>query len=105
MKKIGIMLVVLVVITGLVYIDVALAGGVGKRQVRQQERILQGIETGELTRAEAGCLKREQRHIQRQKRTAWSDGELTRQERLRLERKQDRASRHIYRAKHNNITR
>jgi hypothetical protein len=30
-----------------------------------------------------------------------SDGELTRNERVRLERKQDRASRHIYRGKHN----
>ena len=105
MKKPGIMLVVLVVITGFVCIDVALAGGVGKRQVRQQERILQGIERGELTRAEARSLEHEQRHIQRQKSRAWSDGELTRQERLHLEREQDHASRHIYRAKHNNITR
>ena len=40
-------------------------------------------------------------HINRAKKRARSDGEITAKERIRLEKKQDRASRLIYRGKHN----
>jgi len=85
--------------------DVALAGRVVRRQVRQQKRIHQGIRSGELTCRETRRLEREQIRIQRTKRRAWSDGKLTPRERLRLEIMQDKASADIYRLKHNDWTR
>jgi hypothetical protein len=97
--------VILLMIFGLVSADSSLAGRVGKRQIRQQKRIHQGIRSGELTRGETRGLQREQRQIQRAKRVSLSDGTFTPRERLRSERAQDRASTHIYRVKHNDASR
>ena len=83
----------------------AIAGRVMDRQVRQQKRIHQGIHSGELTGQEIRGLEKEQRHIRRSKKKAWSDGKLTPKERLRLERQQNKASGHIYKLKHNDINR
>jgi hypothetical protein len=101
MKKVFLVLAVMAIIAGLVCVNMALAHRFGKRQVHHQERIDQGIKIGALTCGEARLLEQEERHIQRQKRRAWSDGELTPRECLRLERKQDCARRDIYRMKHN----
>jgi hypothetical protein len=81
--------------------DTALAGRVGDRQVRQSKRIHQGVDSGQLTAGETRRLVKEQHRLQHRKKAAWSDGQLTAQERLRLEAAQDRASVHIYKAKHN----
>jgi hypothetical protein len=102
MKKIGIMMIVVLVTGGLIFADSAMAGKAGKRQFNQQKRICRGIQSGELSRPEVCPLEREQQRIQRHKRLAWSDGTLTRKERICLEKQQDRASRHIWRTKHNN---
>ncbi|RLB14961.1 MAG: hypothetical protein DRG63_07660 [Deltaproteobacteria bacterium] len=88
-----------------VFCDVALAGRVVRRQVRQQKRIYQGVASGELTYRETRRLEREQVRIQRTKRRAWSDGQLTPRERVHLELMQDKASADIYRLKHNDIQR
>ncbi len=85
-------------------VNMTQAGRVGNRQVKQQNRIHQGLKSGELTKKEALRLEREQRRIQKTKREAIKDGELTPKERLRLERQQNRASRHIYRSKRNENT-
>ena len=100
MKKIGIV-VLTVMFVGFFFADVALAGRVGNRQVRQQKRIHQGITSGELTGREACGLEQQQCRIRQSKRQAWSDGHLSSKERLRLEQQQDRASNRIYRLKHN----
>ena len=78
---------------------------VRNRQVRQQQRIKQGVKSGELTPAETRRLEREQGRIQADKLNAKADGKVTPQERARLQREQHRASRDIYRLKHNNRTR
>ena len=75
------------------------------RQHAQRKRIAVGRHDGELTRREATYLHREQRHIHMSERRAEADGKVTRREKVRLERKQDRASRHVRRAKHNQIDR
>ena len=83
---------------------IAVAGtrdpGVNQRQHNQQERIHQGVKSGELTRGEARRLEGEQRHIGREERAYKADGQLTRAERADLRHDQDRASRDIYRQKH-----
>ena len=73
------------------------------RQGAQRARIHEGRRDDDLTRREATFLYREQRHIRRAERRAKADGEVTVCEKARVERKQDRASRHIRRAKHNSV--
>lgn len=76
------------------------AGSEDRRQVIQQARITQGVVSGELSPAEAKKLRRQQRHIRRVERRAQVDGVVSPREEAKLERKQDRASRRIYRQKH-----
>lgn len=73
---------------------------VDNRQMRQEQRIDQGIESGGLTRPEAARLTRQQAHIDRMENRVEADGSVTRREALRLEHAQDRASRRIAHAKH-----
>jgi len=89
-------------LVGLMGVQSAWAGRVAKRQVRQDIRIGQGVKSGELTRGETRHLAKQQHRIQRAKRQAWSDGTLTRKEKAGLDWRQDKASRQIYRLKHNN---
>lgn len=83
---------------------IAVAGtrdpGVNQRQHNQQDRIQQGVKSGELTRGEAHRLEGEQRNIRREERAYKADGQLTRAERADLHHDQNRASRDIYQQKH-----
>lgn len=72
-----------------------------KRQDNQQQRIHQGIRSDELTRNEVRTLGKEQRDIQQEIRASKSDGIVTGAERRDIWQEQNKASRHIYRAKHN----
>ena len=77
------------------------ARGINARQQREQARIRQGVRSGELTRREAARLEAEQARIRAHEAYARrSGGELTALERARLERQLNRASRDIYRQKH-----
>lgn len=73
---------------------------VDARQERQQQRIDQGVASGELNKREEGRLEREQGRIEADKEAAKADGKVTKEERRKLNREQDRASRHIKREKH-----
>ena len=75
------------------------------RQVNQQQRIKEGVKSGELTKREAARLEAQQAKIQHDKRKAKADGVVTPAERARLQREQNRASRTIYRQKHDAQTR
>ena len=79
---------------------VASADRVDVRERAQHARIADGVASGELRPMELRRLRREQRRIKKMERRARRDGRMTRAERRRLERSQDRASRRIYRAKH-----
>jgi hypothetical protein len=80
---------------------VAEAGPFTRREARQQARIYQGVRSGAITPGEYHRLQREQAHIEADRRRAWADGILTPWEGRHLTAEQNRASRHIYRAKHN----
>lgn len=77
---------------------------VERRQENQQERIGQGVASGQLTPGETIRLEKEQAGIERAEKRAEADGVVTPKERARLNRKQNRASRDIYRKKHNDAT-
>ncbi len=81
--------------------SLATAGPIRARQKQQQVRIVHGVRQGDLNRSEVKRLERQQLRIERSRRRAWSDGTLTRRERTRLHLQQDKASAHIYRARHN----
>lgn len=86
----------------------ALAAALGaqtipERKENQQDRILQGVKSGQLTAGETSRLEGREARINRETRRdrAANGGHLTRGERARVQRQQNRVSRSIYRDKHN----
>jgi hypothetical protein len=76
---------------------------VGKRAENQQDRIGQGIKSGQLTAGEASNLEHKEAGINREVRNdrAANGGKLTQQERAQVNRQQNRVSNQIYNKKHN----
>ena len=76
---------------------------VGKRAENQQDRIAQGIKSGQLTAGEASHLENNEAKINQEVRNdrAANGGKLTPQERAQVNRQQNKMSRQIYRDKHN----
>ncbi|HTZ40258.1 MAG TPA: hypothetical protein VMB77_08875, partial [Syntrophales bacterium] len=66
----------------------------------QEQRIQQGINSGQLTPKEAGRLEAQEAKIKQDELRMKSDGNLTPAERQKLNRELDKASRDIYREKH-----
>lgn len=90
------------ILASIVGASLATAGEPRARQERQRARIHSGVHKGTLVPVEARKLRNEQRRIQKtKKRMLAKDGKLGPAEKARLARMQDRASRHISRAKHN----
>lgn len=82
-------------------------GEVGARQKAQQERIAQGIASGQLTPGEAKRLEGREQRINTEVKTdrAANGGTLTPAEKARINQRQDKASQAIYREKHDTATR
>ena len=92
---------IIVVLALLSISQLALAGREDRRQSSQRSRIREGVASGELTKGEAHQLRSQQRRVRRAERRAESDGQVTEKEQAHLENMQDRASKNIYRKKHN----
>jgi len=75
---------------------------VRERQMNQKARIREGVKSGELTKGEARKLHQEQKTIKAEKQMAKTDGKVTPEERAKLRKDQNKASRDIYKLKHNN---
>ena len=73
---------------------------IDQRQMNQEQRIDQGIASGQLNEREANRLKKQQGHVNKMEDRAKSDGVMTKTERARIGAAQNRASRHIAREKH-----
>lgn len=73
----------------------------GQRQVTQAKRINEGIRSGEITKGEAVVLGKQQRSINRSKRRAKADGQVTRREQAEIQIRQNRSSQSIKRKKNN----
>lgn len=74
---------------------------IDQRQANQQRRIANGIQSGQLTAREAQGLEKRETKIEADKQAAKADGVVTRAERRKLQGEENRASRAIYRKKHN----
>src|SRR5438874_33167 len=70
------------------------------RNVNQQQRIEQGLKSGQLNTREASRLEREESKVERDQARALRDGKLTPAEKARITREQNQVSRDIYREKH-----
>jgi len=99
MKKIFLGILIGTLILGTVAI--AMAGPFTRREAKQQGRIYQGVDSGQIRYGEYQLLEQEQGRIEAHRQRAWSDGTLTPGEACRLTREQNHANRHIWRAKHN----
>jgi hypothetical protein len=78
------------------------AGRIKRRAENQQDRIAQGVKSGQLTARETARLERREARLNREVRELREDngGRLTPRERAKVNRQQNRLSRQIYRQKH-----
>jgi len=79
---------------------------VGQRRENQQDRIAQGIKSGQLTPSETAKVEKQQQGINKQvasDRKA-NGGSLTASQKKQINKEQNQASRNIYRKKHNAAT-
>jgi hypothetical protein len=76
---------------------------VNQRQENQQDRIAQGVKSGQLTAGETANLETREAAIHHEVKTdrAANGGKLTPAERRQVTRQQNRTSKAIYRKKHN----
>ena len=79
---------------------------VGQRRENQQDRIAQGIKSGQLTAGETAKLERQQQSINHEDASmrAADGGKLTGADKAALNQRQNRASKNIYAKKHNGRT-
>jgi hypothetical protein len=81
--------------------------GINQRKVNQQERIAQGVKSGQLTAGETARLEHQEAAINKEERgmRAQDNGRLTKQDGRTIHRQQNQESRRIYRDKHNDEVR
>ena len=99
MKQMLLAVSALVLMTGMPYAQ-AETPVIDQRQANQEQRIDQGIASGQLNEREANRLNKQQEHISKMEDRAKSDGVMTKRERARISAAQHRASHHIAREKH-----
>jgi hypothetical protein len=74
-----------------------------QRDVKQQQRIENGLQSGQLTTREAGLLERDEAKVDRLQARDLKDGKLSPAERRQLRAAQNKASRDISAAEHNGV--
>jgi hypothetical protein len=76
-----------------------------QRNVNQQNRIEQGIQSGAVTNKEASNMERGQARVDRKEAKAGANGHVSAGEQARIQKAENKQSNKIYREKHNNRTR
>ena len=108
-KSLGLIFASLIVLCGLSVVSFAQSnrpkhrGNINQRQENQQDRIGQGVTSGELTAREAARLERGEVRINREEKRFRKSGDgLTLKERAKLERDLNKESQRIHNQKHDN---
>ena len=80
---------------------------INQRKTDQQDRIAQGVKSGQLTAGETGRLEHQEAGINKEERgmRAQDNGHLTKTDRKTIHQQQNQESRRIYRDKHNGKSR
>lgn len=75
---------------------------VGQRKENQQDRIVQGVKSGQLTAGETANVEKKESSINQEVRTdrSLNGGKLTQGEKQTVNQQQNQASKKIYQAKH-----
>jgi hypothetical protein len=73
-----------------------------QRNINQQSRIEQGVQNGSLSNKEVSHLERGQARVERAEARAGADGHISAGEQARIQHKENKQSRKIFRDKHNN---
>jgi hypothetical protein len=76
-----------------------------QRNVNQQNRIEQGVQSGAVTNKEASNMERGQARVDRKEAKAGANGHVSAGEQARIQKAENKQSNKIYREKHNNRTR
>lgn len=74
-----------------------------QRNLNQQQRIEQGVQSGELKTGEVAKLERGQSKVDRSTARAAADGHVGANEQARIQTREDRQNARIYRKKHNAV--
>jgi hypothetical protein len=74
-----------------------------QRNVNQQQRIQNGMDSGALTNKEAGSLERGQAHVARREANAAANGHVSGAEQGRIQGSENYQSGRIYNKKHNSV--
>jgi hypothetical protein len=75
-----------------------------QRDVNQQNRIEDGLKSGQLNTKEAGKLEKEESRVDKMQSNALKDGKMTDAEKARIEKAQNKVSSDIYKEKHDTQT-
>jgi hypothetical protein len=75
-----------------------------QRDVNQQQRIEQGLQSGQLSTKEAGSLERQEQHVDNMEAHDLKNGSMSAGEQERLNSAQNKVSSDIYADKHNGTT-
>jgi hypothetical protein len=75
-----------------------------QRDVNQQQRIEQGLQSGQLSTKEAGSLERQEQHVDNMQARDLKNGSMSSGEQARLNAAQNKVSSDIYADKHNGVT-
>jgi hypothetical protein len=75
-----------------------------QRDVNQQQRIEQGLQSGQLSTKEAGSLERQEQHVDNMESRDLKNGSMSAGEQARLNAAQNKVSSDIYADKHNGVT-
>ncbi len=81
------------------------AGEVKAREGHQQDRVQQGVASGQLTGKETANLEKGEAKIERDREKALADGKMTPKEKKKLNREEHKESKKIFAKKHNKKTR
>jgi hypothetical protein len=97
--KIALALSIATLLSGAAFAD-TVAEKDQQRDVNQQQRIENGLQSGQLNTKEAGRLEREQQHVDRLEAHDMKDGHMSAAEQMKLDKAQNAASADIYKQKH-----
>src|SRR5580658_6325340 len=75
-----------------------------QRDVNQQQRIEQGLQSGQLSTKEAGSLERDEQHVDHMEAHDLKNGSISPAEQARLNAAENKTSNAIYADKHNATT-
>ena len=75
-----------------------------QRDVNQQQRIEQGLQSGQLSTKEAGSLERQEKHVDNMEARDLKNGSMSAGEQARLNAAQNKVSSDIHADKHNGVT-